>query len=102
MFLIPRVDAVIQGIIAWRITAAVMGVVAKATVRQDPPWAVSLTGLILLAGVPVWLAIVIGRRRYRQLMGRYPLGRCQKCGYDLTGNVSGRCPEHAEPLLPCC
>ncbi len=20
-------------------------------------------------------------------------GRCQKCGYDLTGNVSGRCPE---------
>jgi hypothetical protein len=20
-------------------------------------------------------------------------GQCQKCGYDLTGNVSGRCPE---------
>ena len=20
-------------------------------------------------------------------------GRCHKCGYDLTGNVSGRCPE---------
>ena len=22
-----------------------------------------------------------------------PPGHCQKCGYDLTGNVSGRCPE---------
>ena len=24
---------------------------------------------------------------------RWPIGRCQKCGYDLTGNVSGVCPE---------
>lgn len=22
-----------------------------------------------------------------------PRDRCQKCGYSLTGNVSGRCPE---------
>jgi len=24
---------------------------------------------------------------------RYPTAHCQHCGYDLTGNVSGRCPE---------
>ena len=24
---------------------------------------------------------------------RIPPGHCQKCGYDLTGNVSGKCPE---------
>lgn len=24
---------------------------------------------------------------------RILLGHCRKCGYDLTGNVSGRCPE---------
>ena len=24
---------------------------------------------------------------------RHPPGYCQKCGYDLTGNVSGVCPE---------
>ena len=24
---------------------------------------------------------------------RYPPGHCQSCGYDLTGNVSGVCPE---------
>ena len=27
---------------------------------------------------------------------RPPPGHCQKCGYDLTGNVSGRCPECGE------
>jgi hypothetical protein len=27
---------------------------------------------------------------------RRPLGHCQQCGYDLTGNVSGRCPECGE------
>lgn len=24
---------------------------------------------------------------------KFPAGHCQTCGYDLTGNVSGRCPE---------
>lgn len=24
---------------------------------------------------------------------RHPPGCCRKCGYDLTGNVSGKCPE---------
>ncbi len=27
-----------------------------------------------------------------------PPGSCQRCGYDLTGNVSGRCPECGKPL----
>ena len=26
----------------------------------------------------------------------YPPGHCQKCGYNLTGNVSGVCPECGE------
>jgi hypothetical protein len=25
--------------------------------------------------------------------GAYQRGFCQKCGYNLTGNVSGQCPE---------
>lgn len=28
----------------------------------------------------------------------YPRGRCQACGYNLAGNVSGRCPECGELL----
>lgn len=27
-----------------------------------------------------------------------PPDTCQNCGYDLTGNVSGRCPECGEPV----
>jgi predicted amidophosphoribosyltransferase len=29
---------------------------------------------------------------------RIPPGHCQKCGYDLTGNVSGICPECGTPV----
>jgi len=29
---------------------------------------------------------------------RYPLGHCQECGYDLTGNVSGICSECGVPI----
>jgi hypothetical protein len=31
---------------------------------------------------------------------RIPRGRCQHCGYDLTGNVSGRCPECGQLARP--
>ena len=27
-----------------------------------------------------------------------PSGHCQSCGYDLTGNTSGRCPECGEAI----
>jgi len=39
------------------------------------------TGIAVLIGIPFAV-----RRRAR-------FGQCQKCGYDLTGNVSGVCPE---------
>jgi hypothetical protein len=29
-----------------------------------------------------------------------PPGHCRKCGYNLTGNVSGRCPECGAPTPP--
>jgi len=59
-------------------------------------------GPLSVVATPLWIPTVAfatatylfwrsgGRRRY-------PAGRCQKCGYDLTGNVSGRCPECGEP-----
>ena len=44
----------------------------------------------------VWLATValagrVALWRYRRRA--VPPGRCRSCGYDLTGNTSGRCPE---------
>jgi len=40
---------------------------------------------LLVVSIAVW-----SRRHFYPI---YELGHCQKCGYDLTGNVSGRCPE---------
>jgi len=31
-----------------------------------------------------------------------PKGHCRKCGYNLTGNVSGICPECGEPIVNQC
>ena len=49
---------------------------------------------------PAWclilvLAIPTGILWYRDR--RPPRGHCQQCGYDLTGNVTGICPECGEP-----
>ncbi len=46
--------------------------------------------------IPLWLPLVVvaiptAILFYRDR--RIPPGHCQKCGYDLTGNESGRCPE---------
>lgn len=48
------------------------------------------------AAMPLWLAFVLTASTtcflwYRDR--RMPPGNCQNCGYDLMGNVSGRCPE---------
>ena len=39
---------------------------------------------LILAGLTVWVW---------HFRAPYPSGCCQQCGYDLTGNVSGMCPE---------
>ncbi len=46
----------------------------------------------LLIAIPT--AILFWRDR------RIPPGHCQRCGYDLTGNVSGVCPECGLPVPP--
>jgi uncharacterized paraquat-inducible protein A len=46
-------------------------------------------------------ATVALRRAARRRRPRKPRGRqgvCSECGYDLTGNVSGRCPECGLPV----
>jgi hypothetical protein len=47
--------------------------------------------------VPIWIPLLVVALptafvwwRDRR---RIPPGHCQICGYNLTGNVSGRCPE---------
>ena len=50
--------------------------------------AVSLLKLSFLIAIPTYILW----RRDR----RHPPGHCQGCGYDLTGNESGMCPECGE------
>lgn len=45
--------------------------------------------VVLIAGCPIVLLLWYTRKRI-------PPGHCQKCGYNLTGNVSGVCPECGE------
>lgn len=46
--------------------------------------------LVILGGPFIGLIAASSRCRLRS---RYPSGHCQSCGYNLTGNVTGRCPE---------
>ncbi len=72
----PRSERIWWPWIGWRTIgrATLIGAVA-------PIWA-----LLLLVAAPTAGLWWLGRRRI-------PPGHCQKCGYNLTGNVSGRCPE---------
>ena len=59
-----------------------------------PEVSISPRGHVLL---PLWLPLLIIGHPTAFLWGRAwrrPLaGHCRNCGYNLTGNVSGRCPE---------
>ncbi len=52
---------------------------------------------IPLIVLPVYPALVIIRGPYRRHR-RHKKGLCLKCGYNLTGNVSGVCPECGRPI----
>ncbi len=52
---------------------------------------------ILTVGVPLWIPFVcvaaLTAIFFVKDRRRIPPGHCPACGYNLTGNVSGRCPE---------
>ncbi len=51
-------------------------------------------GLPVFFGTPLCFAVVLAAPGGWR---RYPVGRCQSCGYDLTGNASGVCSECGTP-----
>ncbi len=55
-----------------------------------------LVALTVLVGA--WLLVAVGCRAFR--ISRARAGGCTSCGYNLTGNVSGVCPECGEEMRP--
>ncbi|UCC32219.1 MAG: hypothetical protein JSU86_08035 [Phycisphaerales bacterium] len=55
----------------------------------------TILALCLLVTSPAIIAVIVGGvvlfRHYHHR--RHPPGHCQKCGYNLAGNVPGVCPE---------
>ncbi len=77
------------------------------------PWRFEIDNTVLAYGndgtftvwdvsVPFWMPFLIVASPTTILWWldrrRIPPGHCQKCGYNLTGNVSGVCPECGEPI----
>jgi hypothetical protein len=67
----------------------------------DPcDWLIGWIAPILFLGAPAWgsLWAYLYVRMRNHLLETGPRYRCLTCGYDLTGNVSGVCPECGEPV----
>jgi hypothetical protein len=58
-------------------------------------WEIFATVPFALAGS--WVGARFGKRRYARL---HPCNNCKTCGYNLTANVSGRCPECGNWIEP--
>ncbi len=64
------------------------------SVISTPPW----TGTV---EIPLWIPFVLLAVPAALLWWRDrkpPRGHCQRCGYNLTGNTSGTCPECGQPI----
>jgi len=70
--------------------------------KLGPATAAVRRSIIFSMFVPFWCVapVVVGPTAYLWWRDRrrIPPGYCQKCGYNLTGNVSGRCPECGSPV----
>ena len=55
-------------------------------------------GAVLATWVVLRSLRVLSDGRLREPKPKHVLGRCLDCGYNLTGNVSGICPECGTPV----
>lgn len=70
-----------------------------------PPrwWFLTSVGHSTTQWVPLWVPLLFAALPTAYAWWRcrrFPPGHCQKCGYDLTGNTTGVCPECGQPAEP--
>lgn len=58
------------------------------------------TSVVLMVFVGPVIGVLVAALLIRKIDRdqAYPPGTCRSCGYDLTGNVSGRCPECGQEI----
>jgi hypothetical protein len=87
----------------WPTSRPIADGVFVAEARGRPRWRLNAFPSVTGAGrtfrgwMPLWIPMVLVAGPAGVLWWldrrRFPAGHCRQCGYDLTGNVSGRCPE---------
>jgi len=71
-----------------------------------PQFRLEKSGLTcVIASLPLWVLLFVSFAftvAVRHIERRFVApGRCSHCDYDLTGNLSGRCPECGQTIAPC-
>ena len=69
-----------------------------ALTAQETYWELSFPTWSAIAFFAAYPTIAFIRRPHRRRKRRRTLGLCIECGYDLTGNESGVCPECGKPI----
>lgn len=64
------------------------------TLGWEPSYAFAPNRVVTIAlWIPVAVTVLLTAGLWLVERYRFPFSHCQRCGYDLTGNVSGVCPE---------
>ncbi len=90
---------IVGGLIVFIAVALLLGFFLRNMFEGVPPLDI-IVGFIL----PNAIALYCGYRSFRQSVWprkhELPPGHCRTCGHNLTGNVSGICPECGTPCKP--
>jgi len=86
--------------IAWKLTRLLFGLFVNTVIDPDLVTGTVWDLIIFLSFIyvfPFLVSAALGIVVYKHVRPRLPANCCTRCSYDLTGNVSGICPECGTP-----